>query len=138
MPLTIYCQECGSPTNYTSSIPKFCSGCGKPYESAASVPRPQKTVASIRPVKKFQYTEEDDSQSTYIAPDIESLDVELGENRRRKSTIADVMKQSPSDEKRQIKKLSKQAAKQQLESLLAESKAKTERISIGKDESPDD
>lgn len=30
--LKLYCTECGSPTSYSASKPKFCSSCGTSFD----------------------------------------------------------------------------------------------------------
>lgn len=42
-----FCSECGKPTEYTSSLPKFCSFCGFGFAAAT------KTITPTTPPKRF-------------------------------------------------------------------------------------
>ena len=53
--LKLYCIECGNPTSYSASKPKFCSSCGTPFDKLVinKVMLQKPTVDKITPYKKI-------------------------------------------------------------------------------------
>lgn len=53
--LKLYCTECGNPTSYSASKPKFCSSCGTPFDKLVinKVMLQKPTVDKISPYKKI-------------------------------------------------------------------------------------
>lgn len=46
MPNQYYCQNCGSGTNCSASLPKFCGACGFSFEGSVTKTQPQKVQTS--------------------------------------------------------------------------------------------
>jgi hypothetical protein len=73
--MKIYCQKCGSATDYASQKPKFCSHCAEPFSGGKGATRPP-SKALVN--KAVQENEEDDFEdSAYILDSLSSLDVEI-------------------------------------------------------------
>lgn len=82
----IYCLNCGSPTEYSLTIPIFCSKCGKNLNdlgiSLAEVTIPSYTNKSKISLNRHISVKDETNENTEI-PNIEKLEIEpiLPENR---------------------------------------------------------
>jgi len=100
--LKIYCQDCGSPTSYTSLKPKFCSSCAKPFDKSIVVNKVQMekpTFTKPQNIKKqvksnvdddYDYDNEDSDNIDYV-PDIDKIDIEISEVKPRKIKLGDIV-----------------------------------------------
>ncbi|NDB55698.1 hypothetical protein EB169_07695 [archaeon] len=93
--MKVYCQQCGSGTDYTYEKPNFCTKCGSSFSnvrtSAASTAFSRATPASrsnITP-KKHQNEIEDESSIDQIRA-MSSLEVDIGPAPNRKTTLRDI------------------------------------------------
>jgi hypothetical protein len=131
--LKIYCTECGSPTNYTSSKPKFCSACGSPFDklvvNKVQLQKPTITKENIykKPINQSKNSfiddqedyDDDDIQDVNNVPNIRSLDVELQANDMQKVKIGEIAGTGASF-KRQRNKTSKKLTKADKKKFLEE------------------
>lgn len=70
--MKIYCQKCGSGTDYSFNKPKFCSGCGSSFSSVHSVNK------IAKPVNYNKITpNQDDEESVERVPNISKLDFDI-------------------------------------------------------------
>lgn len=121
--LKVYCTECGSPTNYTASKPKFCSSCGTSFDKLVvnkvlmQKPTADKPVAPKRIAPKIQKAtdiENDDEYDDYDDPEddinkinnvpsIRRLDVEIdqGPSVQQKTKIGDIIGSAKGGAKRE-------------------------------------
>lgn len=127
MPLKVYCQSCGSPTEYSGIIPRFCALCGVPFanSSSAAIIKTQPAKEKIPTPEKIEiYTEDDDNPSQ----NVEELDCEV-HVRRVKDSFDNLMSQKPNpDNKRNISK--KKVNKKQFLQDFQKEASKSERIQI--------
>ena len=87
--MKIYCQECGSPTEYASKKPNFCSGCGFNFTTKASSPSPRSPTQPLD-----EDSEENDVK--VIDPriyEMSGLDVNITANKSSKITFGDLFPQ---------------------------------------------
>lgn len=134
--LKIYCTECGSPTNYTSSKPKFCSSCGSAFDklvvNKVQLQKPTFTKQNNTYKKpSFQskellaendedYGDDDyDTQDTNHVPNIRGLDVELQASDNQKLKIKDIVG-TGAPSKRERNKTSKKMTKADKKKFLEE------------------
>ena len=94
--LKIYCSECGTPTEYSLSKPKFCSGCGNPFSGAKKeeavvqkvlIQKP--TISKKKPiieVEDYEDNEELEGSEIDQIPDIADLkyDLDLSQEKGQK------------------------------------------------------
>lgn len=120
--LKLYCSECGSPTSYSASKPKFCSSCGTSFDKLVvnkvllQKPTADKPVApkKISPrLQKATNTQdedtdpdfddpEDDINDVNSVPPIRRLDVEIDQaHSSAKTKIGDIVGSSRSGAKRE-------------------------------------
>ena len=119
--LKLYCSECGSPTSYSASKPKFCSSCGISFEKLVvnkvmlQKPTADKPVApkKISPrLQKATNTEDEDTDPDFDDPEddinkmpsIDRLDVEIDQGyagTQSKIKIGDIVGSSRSGAKRE-------------------------------------
>lgn len=121
--LKLYCTECGSPTSYSASKPKFCSSCGTPFDKLVvnkvlmQKPTADKPVAprKIVPIlKKATNTQdedtdpdfddpEDDINEVNRVPSIRRLDVEIDQHQpaQQKTKIGDILGSAKAGAKRE-------------------------------------
>jgi len=122
--LKLYCTECGSPTSYSASKPKFCSSCGTPFDklivnkvmlqkpTVDKPVAPQKISPKIRKATNNQYEDtdpdfddpEEDINDVNSVPPIRRLDVEIDQgyqDRKEKTKIGDIIGSSRSGAKRE-------------------------------------
>jgi hypothetical protein len=120
--LKLYCTECGSPTSYSASKPKFCSSCGTSFDKLVvnkvllQKPTADKPVApkKISPrLQKATNTQDEDTDSDFDNPEdditkmpsIHRLDVEIDQGyagTQSKTKIGDIIgsaKNAPKREK---------------------------------------
>lgn len=97
--LKTYCSECGSPSLYTESKPKFCSNCGTPFYT--TLIKEQKTNLKSNKSQVTQDIEDDDSedddneqQATPI-PEIKGLEVDISFEKPRKETLGSIASTVP-------------------------------------------
>lgn len=70
--MKIYCQKCGTATEYSLNKPKFCFNCGSGFSTVnASAPKP------INNIPKVTQNEEEEEISVEKVPDISKLDFEI-------------------------------------------------------------
>jgi hypothetical protein len=110
--LKLYCTECGGPTSYLDSKPKFCSSCGISFDKLVvnkvllQKPTADKPVAPKKIVSKFQrVTDDEDTDSDFDdseydinevnrVPSIHKLDVEIDQeykDKKVKTKIGDII-----------------------------------------------
>ena len=75
--MKIYCQKCGSPTDYISQKPKFCCNCGVSFSGDVKA-----SVRKKRPIQRQaveeEYEEEYESpDAEFILDNLSSLDVDI-------------------------------------------------------------
>jgi hypothetical protein len=120
--LKLYCTECGSPTSYSASKPKFCSSCGTPFDKLVvnkvlpQKPTADKPVAPKKILPRFQKATdsedtdpdfddpEDDINDVNSVPPIRRLDVEIDQGyqpSQQKTKIGDIIGTSKSGASRE-------------------------------------
>lgn len=103
--LKAYCAECGSPTEYSISKPKFCSSCGKSFFNNTSAQ--SKLIQKSNPVKTKIVAEEDyedddiEVNDVRELPDIQDLDFEVTINPSNSEKIGDIAGTSKQNDLRQ-------------------------------------
>jgi hypothetical protein len=103
--LKVYCSQCGSPTSYSASKPKFCSGCGRSFDGTVvnKLQNQQPITIKREPVKKIipkiqpkaqieNYEDGDDYEGEEInyVPEISRLDCEISESKSTGIKIKDL------------------------------------------------
>lgn len=71
--MKIYCQKCGTGSEYSFDKPKFCSNCGSGFSIAHS---PAPKVNKPAPTKITQVTDEEEIGDERV-PDISQLEFEM-------------------------------------------------------------
>lgn len=86
--MKLYCQKCGSGTEYSFERPKFCAGCGNSFgASIAQRPQPkQKTVPSSRITPN-----EDEDEAIERVPNISKLDFDIDVSQRKGQKIGNLV-----------------------------------------------
>ena len=122
-----YCQSCGHPNALDSN---FCAGCGQSMKSGAS--SVSQIIASIKLNKptrqsqqeqklqrpdRFEHYQEPDEEVVINVPD--SLDMGIKVMKPEGLSLKDIVASEKTGFGRPIQKLSKKAAKQKLNELLA-------------------
>lgn len=76
---SVYCPECGSPTEYKYDKPKFCGACGSSMNGFSAKPTPQKVVKASAPLRRpAPRQEEDQDEEEYRPlPEISELEFEV-------------------------------------------------------------
>jgi hypothetical protein len=103
--LKTYCAECGSPTEYSISKPKFCSSCGKSFFNNISTQ--SKLIQKSNPVKTKIVAEEDyedddiEVNDVRELPDIQDLDFDVTINPSNSEKIGDIAGTSKQNDLRQ-------------------------------------
>lgn len=135
--LKIYCTECGSPTNYTSSKPKFCSSCGKPFDKLVlnKVLNQKQTITKIKP-NLSKEMDEDNIENDYdenhadinYVPNISKIDCEIIDVKNQGEKIGNIMGTSSGQprekkERQKAKKLTKADLKKFREDFAKEAGA---------------
>jgi len=129
--LKIYCTECGSPTNYSTSKPKFCSNCGKSFDNSVvnkSLYQKPTTTKPINVEVENDFDDpEDDIDTVNSVPPIKRLDVELDqfEVKKQKTKIGDIIgsaKGGTKREKIETKRLTKSQLAEQRKKFLEDFK----------------
>lgn len=76
-----YCTECGQPTEYISSQPKFCQGCGESFDPLIRASASQAKASGSGPrkaISELNYNDDDDEgESVGSVPSIAGLEVEI-------------------------------------------------------------
>jgi uncharacterized Zn finger protein (UPF0148 family) len=123
--LKIYCTECGSPTSYSVSKPKFCSNCGSPFEKTVvnKVQLQRKTISQVKDIEEDDNYDETESEVNYV-PEINKIDCEIIEIKKRGEKIGNIVGTSSGGEKikraKNNKKLTKAERKKFLEDFAKE------------------
>jgi len=122
--LKLYCPECGSPTSYSASKPKFCSSCGTPFDKLVvnkvmlQKPTADKPLTPQKISPRFQKAinsqdedtdpdfddPEDDINKINSVPPIHRLDVEIDQgyqDKKEKTKIGDIIGSSRATAKRE-------------------------------------
>jgi hypothetical protein len=124
--LKLYCTECGSPTSYSASKPKFCSSCGISFDKlvvdkvllqkpTADKPvnkpvAPKKLLPRLEKANDMEDTDpdfddpEDDIDKIYSVPPITRLDVEIDQGHpptQPKTKIGDIIGSAKNAAKRE-------------------------------------
>lgn len=132
--LKIYCSECGSPTEYSLSKPKFCTNCGNSFlgvkkEEKVALPvqiqKPTITKAKRPNIEPEDY-EDEDTEITEVneVPDIDNLDFDINIQRDVVEKIGDIVGSSNQQNTlRQNRSKIVINKKEQLESLRKEGSA---------------
>lgn len=99
--LKIYCQDCGAPTVYSNSKPKFCSSCGKPFDKNIVVNQVQLQKPTLIRSENFKKTliddddiyDEDDASYEDVknVPNINKIDFEISELSHKKIQMKDIL-----------------------------------------------
>jgi hypothetical protein len=130
--LKLYCPECGNPTSYSVSKPKFCSNCGNSFEKTIinKIQTEKPSFNKIQPSKKVIARneedfddDEDDFQEINYVPDIKKLDCDIIESKKQNLKIKDIIGTAdPIDnsQRNKTKKLSKTERKKFLEEFQKE------------------
>lgn len=84
--MKIYCQKCGSGTEYSFNKPKFCSGCGFSFSIVASA-----APKIIKNTSKVTQIDEEEEISTERVPDISKLDFEIDVKPNKGSKMQNLM-----------------------------------------------
>ena len=105
--LKMYCQDCGSPTSYTSSKPKFCSSCGASFNKTIIVnpvqmqkpvfTKPQNTKKQIQSNIEDDYDDNEDTDNIDYVPNISKIDIEISEVRPVKMKLRDIVSNLPEE-----------------------------------------
>lgn len=110
--LKIYCQDCGSPTSYSNSKPKFCSSCGKPFDKnivvnqvllqKPTLTKPQDVKIKKPTLRAEDYDNEDDiyddeDEGIASVPDINKLDFDVADLRPSKVKMRDIISDIPDE-----------------------------------------
>lgn len=82
--LKAFCQNCGSPTEYSLTPPLFCSQCSKPLKSlSGSVVQASNSIKKLqKPRQNIVFDNEEDEDDYYHSspvhvPRLDQLDVEI-------------------------------------------------------------
>jgi hypothetical protein len=136
--LKTYCTECGSPTTYSSSKPKFCSGCGVAFDKIVvnktlmqkrTMDAPKKSIKIVSKkqpiVDEEDHSEDDnyDQDEVNYVPEVNGLDIEMQQVERSTTKIKDILGSAKSPFKRekiQSKKITKADRKKFLEDFSRE------------------
>lgn len=92
-----YCTECGQPTEYTSSLPKFCQGCGISFNllvrEKAKASKVIKAKKSAEPEDKEDEDEDEDEGDELVAhiPNLSHLEVEIETSKVKGTPLKDIM-----------------------------------------------
>lgn len=126
--LKIYCTQCGSPTAYSLSKPKFCSSCGKPFnenftKNVTATEKPKIQQKNILP--RFDIEDDDIGDEVTSVPNISHLNYEIESSRDQKVKIGDILGtgEKRNKEKNKSKKFSKIDRKKFLEEFRKEAGA---------------
>ena len=92
--LKVYCQDCGSPTNYSNTKPKFCSSCGKSFHKNILA----NTVKLQKPIIKDENDDfYDEDEIVANIPNINKLDFDIGYTQPTKIKIKDIISDIPEE-----------------------------------------
>lgn len=93
-----YCTECGQPTEYTSSLPKFCQGCGTSFNllvrekaKASKVIKAKKSVEPEDEEDEEGDDEDEGDESVTHIPNLSHLEVEIEASKVRGTPLKDIM-----------------------------------------------
>jgi hypothetical protein len=107
--LKIYCQDCGSPTSYTSLKPKFCSSCGKSFDKTVVVNKVQMekpTFTKPQNIQKqvksnidedYDYDDNEDTDNVDYVPNINKIDIEISDVKPSKVKMRDIISNLPEE-----------------------------------------
>lgn len=105
--LKMYCQDCGSPTSYTSLKPKFCSSCGASFDKTITVnpvqmqkpvfTKPQNTKKQIQSNIEDDYDDNEDTDNVNYVPNISKIDIEISDVRPVKMKLRDIVSNLPEE-----------------------------------------
>lgn len=95
MALSVYCQNCGAPTFYTLSKPRFCSNCGNDFVGASQTrgavqTKPAHQVIDAKPSQDLD--DPDDVQIELSAP-LDTSDIEIATAANKGVKMLDLVKQ---------------------------------------------
>lgn len=96
--MKIYCKECGSPTDYSASKPKFCSSCGKSFLN--SVAQLKTNNLKIKNNNAEEEYEDDSEEFTDLEAinNLKGLDYDIHVQKSSKQTIGDLVGTSTDSE----------------------------------------
>ena len=100
--MKLYCQKCGSGTEYSFDKPKFCASCGNSF--GASMPQQAQSRQRTIPAPRVTHNEDDEEGSERV-PDINRLDFDIDIPQRKGSKIGNLVgtkDQSMLDERGQM------------------------------------
>ena len=86
--MKLYCQKCGSGTEYSFDRPKFCAACGNSFSARvaqAQAPK-QRTIPTARITPK-----EEGEDSVERVPEISKLDFEIDVSQRKREKIGSLV-----------------------------------------------
>lgn len=128
--LKIYCTQCGSPTAYSLSKPKFCSSCGKPFnesftKNVIATQKPNIQQKNTLPRLDIEDDYDDIGDEAHSVPNISRLNYEIESSRDQKIKIGDIIgtAEKRNKEKNKSKRLSKVDRKKFLEEFKKEAGA---------------
>lgn len=127
--LKIYCTQCGSPTAYSLSKPKFCSSCGKSFnenftKNVIATEKPKIQQKNVLP--RFDVEDDDDiGDEVNSVPNISHLNYEVESSKDKKIKIGDIIGtgERRNKEKNKSKTFSKSDRKKFLEEFKKEAGA---------------
>tara|TARA_Y100001973_G_C5207362_1_gene342537 strand:+ start:2878 stop:3186 length:309 start_codon:yes stop_codon:yes gene_type:complete len=100
--MKMYCTECGTPLEYTTSKPKFCSNCG--YNFVTKTKASDNTLATPPPDNQnLDSVELDEYDVREIDPRIHAmtgLDVEITKDERKGVTFGQMFPNNETEEKK--------------------------------------
>jgi len=89
--MKVYCQKCGSGTEYSFDKPKFCASCGTALSVSSHLTSP-KAPAQRQPQRKITPDNEEEEVCAERVPDnIHKLDIEIEGLPNRKTTVQNLM-----------------------------------------------
>jgi len=113
--LKMYCQDCGSPTSYTSLKPKFCSSCGASFDKTIIVnpvqmqkpvfTKPQNTKKQIQSNIEDNYDDNEDTDNVNYVPNISKIDIEISDVRPVKMKLSDILSNLPEEAFSEVEKV---------------------------------
>jgi hypothetical protein len=124
--LKIYCTECGNPTAYSTSKPKFCSNCGNSFEKNVvnKVLMQKQTISKIEPKKSFRQEldieDEDDINDVNHVPNISNIDYEVIRTEKSSQKIGNIMATSSGPREKRTREKTKKLTKADLKKFREE------------------
>ena len=87
--MKVYCQQCGSGTDYTYEKPNFCVKCGTSF-SSVKTPTIQRTNPKPSYITQKNIQVEEEESSLDQIRGMSELEVDIGPAPNRKTTLRDI------------------------------------------------